>query len=756
MTALDRLTDALRDRDCKPRPSTGGQWSARCPAHEDRAPSLSLRQIEGQALVHCHAGCTTVDVLAALELGLGDLYDEPRGAAYRYDDGRVVHRSPDKRFHQSGRTQGGASLYRLGKVTAAVAAGQTVYLCEGEKDVHALESVGLVATTSPMGSANWGKVDPSPLAKATVVLVADNDEPGRRYATEAKASLHQLGATVTVVTAKAGKDAADHIAAGYGPDEFVPVLLPTQPVHTAPSPWDPVPPTPLSKTPTPPPFPVEALGTWTADMVEAVAEATQTDAGMAGTLVLGALATAAGGRAEVEVRAGWREPTNLYVVAAAAPGTRKSAVFREIMDPLRAAERNLVDAASASVFEAATQREVARHAAEAATRKAGAADRAQRDALLSEAITAREMAEAITVPPMPRLLADDVTPEAMTSLLAEHGGRLAVISAEGGIFDVLAGRYSKSPNIDAALKGHAGDTLRVDRKGRPPEYVERPALTMALTVQPSVLEGIGRIGEFSGRGLLARFLYALPTSTVGRRKVGAAPVPEDVRQQYTDRLRGLAETAAPWVDPMVLTLSPAAAELHLQAEHRLEPRLGPGGDLGGIVEWASKLLGAAARIAGLLHLAEHGAAGVRQPVSENTMRAALTIGDYFTAHAEAVFDLMGADHSLDAARTVLAHLHAREVTTTTVRALHVALPRSRFPKAADVADAMEVLGEYGWVARLPQPEHTGPGRPPSPSYRVHPPITATQSTQSTKTLLPVGSVDSVDSVATDPHRRGAA
>lgn len=232
MTALDRLTDALRDRDCRPRQS-GGSWSARCPAHEDRAPSLSLRQIEGQALVYCHAGCPTADVLAALSLGLGDLYDEPRGAAYRYDDGRIVHRSPDKKFRQSGNREGGASLYRLGKVTAAVAAGQTVYVTEGEKDVHALESAGLVATTSPMGAGKWSKVDPTPLTGATVVVVADNDEPGRAHAATVKASLDQLGATVTVVTAKTGKDAADHIAAGHGPDEFVPVPI-DAPAHAAP------------------------------------------------------------------------------------------------------------------------------------------------------------------------------------------------------------------------------------------------------------------------------------------------------------------------------------------------------------------------------------------------------------------------------------------------------------------------------------------------------------------------------------------
>ncbi len=235
-TALERLLDALQQRDCRPRQGAGGNWTARCPAHEDRSPSLSLRQIEGQALLYCHAGCVTADVLAALGLGLADLYDEPRGAAYRYDDGRVVHRSPDKRFRQSGNREGPASLYRLGRVREAVAAGQTVYVVEGEKDVHALESVGLVATTSPMGSSNWGKVDPSPLARATVVIVADNDEPGRRYAAEVTASLGRLGATVSAVTAKAGKDAADHIAAGHGPEDFVPLPAEAAPGDT----WRPV------------------------------------------------------------------------------------------------------------------------------------------------------------------------------------------------------------------------------------------------------------------------------------------------------------------------------------------------------------------------------------------------------------------------------------------------------------------------------------------------------------------------------------
>ena len=89
-----------------------------------------------------------------------------------------------------------------------------------------------------------------------------------------------------------------------------------------------------------------------------------------------------------------------------------------------------------------------------------------------------------------RLMADDASPEALTSLLAENNGKMSVVSAEGGIFDILAGRYSNGVNIDTFLKGHAGDSLRVDRRGRPSEYIAHPALSVLLTIQPAVLDGI--------------------------------------------------------------------------------------------------------------------------------------------------------------------------------------------------------------------------------------------------------------------------
>jgi hypothetical protein len=69
MTLIERLD---RVHECGP-----GRWIARCPAHEDKNPSLSLRELDdGRILLHCFAGCATADVLAAVGLSMADLFPD--------------------------------------------------------------------------------------------------------------------------------------------------------------------------------------------------------------------------------------------------------------------------------------------------------------------------------------------------------------------------------------------------------------------------------------------------------------------------------------------------------------------------------------------------------------------------------------------------------------------------------------------------------------------------------------------------------
>ena len=324
------------------------------------------------------------------------------------------------------------------------------------------------------------------------------------------------------------------------------------------------PPVPFGATGGTPAFPVEVLPGWLGEYVAAVATATQTPPDLAGMLALAVLATVAAGAVEVEPRPGWREPLCLFVAVGMDAGARKSSVFTALTRPVAEFERQQATAALPAITETITLRRIADQAAahaEAAASKAPADLQEERQA---EAIARAAEAANLIVPPVPRWLVDDATPEALAGLLATYG-RIALLSPEGDVFDQMAGRYNQAagPNLGVYLKGHAGDLLKVDRRGRPPEYVERPCLTIGLTVQPEVLRGLAGRPGFGGRGLLARFLYSLPQSLVGRRQPGAPPVPPAIADRYALELQALAASLA----SRPATTRPCSPSIHKLASY---------------------------------------------------------------------------------------------------------------------------------------------------------------------------------------------
>jgi replicative DNA helicase len=500
-------------------------------------------------------------------------------------------------------------------------------------------------------------------------------------------------------------------------------------------------------------FPVEILPGWLGEYVAAVATATQTPPDLAGMLALAVLATVAAGTVEVEPRPGWQEPLCLFVAVGMDAGSRKSGVFTAMTRPVADFERDQAAAALPGITETAVLRRIADQAAATAEAAAGKAPAGQQEQARAEAIARAAEAANLVVPPLPRWLVDDATPEALAGLLATYG-RIALLSPEGDVFDQMAGRYNQGagPNLGVYLKGHAGDLLKVDRRGRPPEYVERPALTIGLAVQPEVLRGLAARPGFGGRGLLARFLYSLPASLVGRRQPGAPPVPAAVANRYTLELQALAASlAVPAGDdgPAVLTLDQAAGELLLGFERELEPRLAAGsGDLAHLAGWAAKLAGATCRLAGLLHLAGHLRDGWARPISADTFAGAARLASYLVEHARAVFDLMDADPRVDDARWLLDWITRTGQVQFTRRDAHAAAPRGRFPKATSLDPALGLLEEHRWLRRV-DADPVGPrgGRPASPRFLVNPLPRATEPTEPTKPLPPAGSVGSVGSVA---------
>ncbi|NBW51498.1 MAG: hypothetical protein EBR49_15705 [Betaproteobacteria bacterium] len=239
---------------------SGLDWSCRCPAHDDQKSSLSITDKSGKLLVRCHAGCqqaAVISQLKRLDLWPGaSVSDEPRveinlprvvqaepvvQKAARSERGRVVAtydytdekgellfqalRFEPKDFRQRA-PDGSWSIkgcrrvpYRLPKVIEAVKQGITVYIVEGEKDVHAAESLGLVATCNPMGADNgtgnkWLPEFAQYFKGASVVVVPDQDEPGRRHAEWVISTLLSSARSVRICNPKSGKDLSDWIDVG--------------------------------------------------------------------------------------------------------------------------------------------------------------------------------------------------------------------------------------------------------------------------------------------------------------------------------------------------------------------------------------------------------------------------------------------------------------------------------------------------------------------------------------------------------------
>ena len=328
------------------------------------------------------------------------------------------------------------------------------------------------------------------------------------------------------------------------------------------------------------------------------------------------------------------------------------------------------------------------------------------------------MLDSIAVPEVPRLIADDVTPEAAGSLLAGQGGRLAIISAEGGIFDIIAGRYTKQPNMDVWLKGHSGDPLKVDRQSRAPQYIERPALTLALMIQPAVLDAIAARRDFRGRGLLARFLYARPISRVGHRLIPAPAVDAETQADYAAEVQALASSLAGWSgDPAVLRLTPEASDAVTAIEAAVEPTLAGNGELATLADWGGKFVGAVLRIAGNLHFGVHGAEAFRVPIDVATMNNAAEIGEYFKACAINTFAEMGIDEATADAVYLLDRVHRLGCDEVSERDVYMAT-RSRFRTVTDMRPALTRVVDHGWLIALPTEAPTDKGRPASPRYEV--------------------------------------
>lgn len=649
-------------------------------------------------------------------------YRNPDGATYRYRLRSALKAKDGSAW--LGNNGQGQIAYGLHKLELAKAA-KYLLIVEGETDTwtahyHGYHALGLPGATAikTVQIEHLTCID-------RIFFVREPDQAGSQLAGALPVHLREIGyrGKILEVALQGAKDISDlHLAlpADGFKKAFDAALKSAKVVAPFATPSDPAPIQLDMKAP--PEMPRHIFTGWFGGMIEAVATATETPRELAAMMGLAAIAIATQWKLVVQVAPKYFESLAIWTLAALDSGNRKTAVLHAMVRPIVKYESDL-----AAKIAPERERLISEKKTIEARLHELRARAAKAKANLEVEGLKREIAELEKsfpdIPSGPRLWAQDITPEKLGSLMADNGEKMGILSDEGVFFAVLAGLYNGGTlNLDLALQAHSGAPVRVDRGSRPSVYMQRPALTLGLSPQPEVLRGLSDHQEFRGRGLLARFLFALPQSTLGYRTLNTAPVPDDVEKAYQAGLTRLLEIElSPNHDglpvPYILHLTPEAHAEWKEFARTVEVDMRGGGRFEHARDWAGKLPGQAIRLAGLLHCAEDGLGRPwERSIGLDVMRRALELAAVLSYHALTVFELIGADPALEGAKRVAAWIERTRKPEFTARDCFDAL-KGHFKKMDAINEAFEILLERHLIFE-PEMVTTGRGRP-SRKFRVN-------------------------------------
>ncbi len=635
----------------------GGKKS-HCPAHRDQNPSLDVTERDGRVLVICRAGCPQRAVIEALKHKGAwpsgtDRAERRRGQqaapkesghtaaihGYRDADGRLLatHR---RILHPNGTKQmpwvsatgepvkpSALPLYRLPELLAAPADAD-VLLVEGEKCADAARAAGYVAVSLAGGAEqrDFGQAL-DPLRGRQVFLMPDNDAPGRGLMQHVGAALTNIAADVRVVELPdlpEKGDIADYLADGHTADDVRAAMAaaPTWADWAAAIACYPVPTAANTALPS---FPVDVLPAIVRQVVEAGARALGAPSDFIAVPLLVFAGAVLGHGHAIELKPGFVQRPILYAAVVGQPGSAKSPALDLARYPL--------DQLQGGAF-TAYQQAYAQHKAD----------------LASWLETRRADGDAGPRPEPPMLesfFSTDATLESIAPMLTSQAHGVVMIRDElvGWVKACDAYRGGRGGDRQAWLSLWAGTPIKVDRKTGEPIFVPEPVVCVVGGVQPDVLSDLA--AEAGRRdGFVERILFSYPE---------AEPAPwtdEGVPQDLKDRLVELFRQSGAMQPDRPVTLSAEAKGIWrdwYDENQRLTA------DASGLMQGVyAKLPLQVARLALILHRltqaaaissfnsfrSPHGAAGGR--LSGDTMTAAITLAEYFRAHAHRALAHVGA------------------------------------------------------------------------------------------------------------------
>jgi Protein of unknown function (DUF3987) len=483
------------------------------------------------------------------------------------------------------------------------------------------------------------------------------------------------------------------------------------------------PPDPIDlDTPNLGPLPRGIFPEWSENYIGAVAAEMEVPRELVAGMELGCLATTNQRKAVVEIKPGYREPLNLFVMPTMDSGNRKTAVVNKVTGTVRKWESEQVEAQKPLIKQAHSFRETD-SARIAELRKQAAKTAGAELARLRGEVA--ELERALPDVPAPfQMITGDTTIEKLGPLLVNNDECMSIFDDEGGFLEILGGRYSGGiPNLELVLQAYSGSPHQASRLGREGVTLHSPALTIAISPQAEFLRGLAvRKPEFRTRGFFARCLFLLPPSPLGYRAGDGPSIPASVEREHDKAIRALLSAKRPADGPEVIKLSAEARAVWLAFWVHIETTMREGGSLEHMRDFAGKIPGAAARIAGNLHrgdLALHS-----DPFSvalpKATMMRALDCADVFIKHAIAAFDLMGTKQDVTGARRVWEWIKRSRKPRFTFHEAHLAL-RGSFQRSDDLETPIDVLVERYYIIPVAS-DHGVPrprGRPTRP-FEVNP------------------------------------
>lgn len=441
--------------------------------------------------------------------------------------------------------------------------------------------------------------------------------------------------------------------------------------------------------------------------------------------VLGVASMALTGKYRVEPKDGFTQPLNLYLMTALESGNRKSSILDCATKPLIDWEFRMAQEYGPQIQKANIERQNQEAVLKGLRLRLAKEKTAFKRSEIRDEIINLENNKP-EVPTVPRLVVADVTPERLASILSEQGECIGIFSDEGGFFELIGGRYNNGiSNLDVYLKGFDGSACRVDRQTGNTQSIRlhEPLIATMLSPQPSVLRSLALKPEFRDRGLVARFLFALPNSPIGQRTGEVNPIPHRIIKEYgrlIDKLLKIpTENTGNGSRGRLIKFSADAKTLWKEYWQKIESKMKEGGSLDHLTDWGSKLPAKVARIAGIFAVIRSVDSDLENVTvyAEDLLRA-ISLADVLESHTLKAFHLMSADPNTKAALRVLQWIKDNALSNFTRRDCHNRL-QSHFKTVEPLKRALQVLVEHHYIK--PKKEAKVAHRP-SEKYEVNPAI----------------------------------